>query len=179
MSRLLLHICCGPCAAAVIERLKGTYVITGYFYNPNIQPADEYERRLEAAQTAADRFGIPLIEGHYEPEKFMEAVKGLEYESENGARCPVCYRMRLSATADYAARNSYDLFASTLTLGTRKHAAVINPIGCEAAALSGIRFLQGDWKKQDGFKRSLEISREIDIYRQHYFGCLFSLRDRR
>ncbi|MCE5251300.1 epoxyqueuosine reductase QueH [bacterium] len=176
MPRLLLHICCGPCAGPVIERLSGGYDITGYFYNPNIQPPDEYERRLEAARTAAERFGIELIEERYDPETFFDAVRGLENEPENGARCPVCYRLRLSAAASYAARHSFDFIASTLTLGPQKRAAVINPIGHEAATTEGVGFLDGDWKKQDGFRRSLELSRDMDIYRQHYCGCRFSIR---
>ncbi len=176
MKKLLLHICCGPCASAVVERLIDDYDITGYFYNPNIHPEEEYRRRLEAMQMALNRFGIPFIEGCYNPDAFFEAVKGLEHEPENGLRCPVCYRMRLAATAEYAARNSFDCIASTLTLGPQKKATVINPIGVEAAESAGVKFLEGDWKKKDGFKRSLELSHEMGMYRQHYCGCVFSVR---
>lgn len=176
MQKLLLHICCGPCSTAVVERLIDDYDITGYFYNPNIHPEEEYCRRLEAAQMALNRFGIPFVEGRYNPDAFFEAVKGLEHEPENGLRCPVCYRMRLAATAEYAARNSFDCIASTLTLGPQKKATVINPIGIEAAQSAGVKFIEGDWKKRDGFKRSLELSHEIGMYRQHYCGCVFSVR---
>jgi len=176
MQKLLLHICCGPCATAVVERLIDDYDITGYFYNPNIHPEEEYCRRLEAAQMALNRFGIPFVEGRYEPDAFFKAVKGLEHEPENGLRCPVCYRLRLAATAEYAARNSFDCIASTLTLGPQKKASVINPIGIEAAESAGVEFLEGDWKKKDGFKRSLELSHEMGMYRQHYCGCVYSIR---
>lgn len=176
MQKLLLHICCGPCSTAVVERLIDDYDITGYFYNPNIHPEEEYCRRLEAAQMALNRFGIPFVEGRYNPDAFFEAVKGLEHEPENGLRCPVCYRMRLAATAEYAARNSFDRIASTLTLGPQKKATVINPIGIEAAQSAGVKFIEGDWKKRDGFKRSLELSHEMGMYRQHYCGCVFSVR---
>ena len=175
MPRLLLHICCGPCATAVVERLIDDYDITGYFYNPNIHPEEEYSRRLEAARAAAERFGIPFVEGRYDPEAFFEAVKGLEHEPENGVRCTVCYRMRLAATAEYAARNAFDCIASTLTIGPQKKAAVINPIGKDAAETAGVGFFEGDWKKKDGFKRSLELSYEMGMYRQHYCGCVFSM----
>ena len=176
MKKLLLHICCGPCATSVIERLSTDYDLTGYFFNPNIHPEEEYKHRLEAAQLTAKKSAIPCIEGAYEPEKFMKAVRGFENEPENGARCPVCYRLRLAETARYAALHSFDCMASTLTLGPQKKASVINPIGHEAAASAEISFIEGDWKKKDGFKRSIDLSRNIGLYRQHYCGCLYSLR---
>ncbi|MFC1692402.1 epoxyqueuosine reductase QueH [Candidatus Latescibacterota bacterium] len=176
MPKLLLHICCGPCATTVIERLSVNYDITGYFFNPNIHPEDEYNRRLEAAHTVADRLGVKLIEGLYDPPVFFDAVRGLEDEPENGTRCPVCYRLRLGGTADAALENSFDTIASTLTVGPMKKARIINPIGEEEAKRSGVRFLGDDWKKKDGFKHSCELSGEFGIYRQHYCGCLFSMR---
>ena len=177
MSTLLLHICCGPCAAPVIERLKGAYDLTGFFYNPNIHPLDEYLRRLEAAKTVAEQFKIPLIEGVYEPNVFFDIVRGLEDEPENGERCQVCYRLRLSKTVSAAAKGSFNAIASTLTTGTMKKASIINPIGKEESACAGIQFVSYDWKKKDGFKRSCELSREYGIYRQNYCGCLFSMRN--
>ena len=176
MSKLLLHICCGPCATTVIEQLRGDYEITGYFYNPNIYPEDEYMNRLLAVNEVTDKFGILLIEQGYEPDLFLDAVRGLENEPENGARCPVCYRLRLKMTARSAADFSFDIIASTLTVGPMKRAAVINPIGKQEAERAGVRFLAGDWKKKDGFKRSCELSREYGIYRQDYCGCIFSMK---
>ncbi|MFC1607602.1 epoxyqueuosine reductase QueH [Candidatus Latescibacterota bacterium] len=177
MKKLLLHICCGPCSTTVVERLAEAYDITGFFYNPNLYPEDEYYRRLEAARASLKRFGVTFVEGPYEPDVFRQAVDGYEHEPENGARCPVCYRLRLTKTAEYAAENGFDIMASTLTLGTQKKAVVINPVGHEVAVKAGILFLDGDWKKKDGFRRSIELSREFDLYRQHYCGCEFSMRD--
>ncbi len=176
MLKLLLHICCGPCATTVIERLMDNYDITGYFYNPNIHPEDEYYRRLDAMRTVTERFSLSLIEGSYEPQKFFDAVRGLEHEPENGVRCTICYRLRLSETARTAIKASYDTIATTLTVGPMKNADVINSIGKKEAERAGIEFLTGDWKKKDGFKHSCELSRTFGIYRQHYCGCLFSMR---
>jgi len=178
MSRLLLHICCGPCATTVIERLREVHDVTGYFYNPNIHPEEEYQRRLEAAREATERLAVPLIEEVYEPEEFYREVRGLEHEPENGTRCPVCYRLRLGRTAEAARKGGFEVIASTLTVGPTKKAAVIDPIAGEAAERAGVRFLPGDWKKKDGFKRSCEMSRAFGLYRQHYCGCVFSMREK-
>ena len=158
-----------------IELLIKNYRLTGYFYNPNIYPLEEYAKRLDAAREVAARYEIPFIEGGYEPEIFIDAIRGLEHEPENGQRCLACYRLRLSKTAETAAHDSFDFIASTLTLGPHKKASIINPIGREAAAKNGIVFIEGDWKKMNGFKHSCELSREYGIYRQNYCGCLFSL----
>ena len=176
MKKLLLHICCGPCATHVLEVLSHQYDITGYFCNPNIYPEEEYIKRLDAAHEAAKKLNIPLIEGEYTSQIFYNAVKGYENEPENGKRCTICYRLRLSGTALYAAGNSFDCIASTLTLGPQKKASVINPIGKEETESAGLTFIEGDWKKKDGFKRSCELSREYGIYRQNYCGCMFSMR---
>ena len=178
MKMLLLHICCGPCATHVIDILGSDYEITGYFHNPNIHPEEEYLKRLDAARTVAEKQGIPLIEGVYKPETFFSAVKGFEHAPENGKRCRICYRLRLSETARYASGNSFDYIASTLTLGPQKKAAVINPIGTEEATAAGVTFVEGDWKKKDGFRHSCELSQEYGLYRQNYCGCLFSMRDK-
>ena len=176
MKNLLLHICCGPCATHVVELLSQKYTVTGYFYNPNIYPEEEYKKRLDAARKVAGKLGINLIECEYEPQTFYDAVKGFENEPENGRRCPICYRLRLSKTAEYAAGNSFDCISSTLTLGPQKKASVINPIGREEAERAGLIFIEGNWKKKDGFKRSCELSSEYGLYRQKYCGCLFSMR---
>jgi len=159
MQKLLLHICCGPCATHVVESLHQKYNITGYFYNPNIYPEEEYKKRLDAAMEVAKR----------------TAVKGFENEPENGKRCNICYRLRFYGTAQYAADNSFDCIASTLTLGPQKKASIINPIGISETEKAGLSFIEGDWKKKDGFKRSCELSHEYGIYRQNYCGCLFSI----
>ncbi len=177
MSRLLLHICCGPCATRVIEALQPDHRVTGFFCNPNIYPEDEHLRRLEAARTVCGRFGIDLIEEPPDHTTFVKSTRGLENEPENGSRCHVCYRLRLGRTMDAAVRGSFDLAATTLTVGPMKKAAVINPIGVDEAEKRGIRFFEADWKKNDGFRRSCELARELGIYRQHYCGCEYSIRD--
>ncbi len=174
--KLLLHICCGPCATVVIERLRESWEITGYFFNPNVHPTDEYDRRLHAVEIAAQRLGIPLIAGRYDPEEFYEAARGYENEPENGARCAACYRLRLEETVHAAVESGFDAIASTLTVGPRKQAAVIDSIGAEAARNASVGFVGGDWKKRDGYRRSCELSREFGIYRQRYCGCVFSMR---
>ena len=176
MNRVLLHICCGPCATHVIETLAPEYEVTGYFFNPNIHPPAEYLRRLRAAEDVCARFGVGFVEEAPDYSVFREAVRGLEEESENGARCPVCIRLRLGKAAETAARGKFDLLASTLTVGPMKKASLINPIGCEEAGRSGVRFMEADWKKRDGYRRSCEISRDFNIHRQHYCGCEFSFR---
>ncbi|MGB9742372.1 MAG: epoxyqueuosine reductase QueH [bacterium] len=176
---LLLHICCGPCASVVVQRLKERYQLTGFFYNPNIFPAEEYERRRTAAARVADYWQIPLITGEYEHDRFLKAVAGLEAEPEAGARCPVCFELRLGVTAQQAVRSGFGFIASTLTVGPNKNAALVNSIGSRVGAELGIGFVAGDWKKQDGFRQSVEISRQLSLYRQHYCGCEFSLRNRR
>lgn len=175
MKKLLLHICCGPCATHVISSLRKKYMVTGYFYNPNIHPVGEYARRLQAVKVVSGRLDTPVIEGKYDPALFLTTVQGLEKEPENGVRCLVCYRLRLAGACRFAAENGYDLAASTLTVGPMKKASLINPIGIDEAERAGVKFLEADWKKSDGFRHSCEISKEYGIYRQHYCGCLFSL----
>ena len=175
MKKLLLHICCGPCATHVISTLKKDYLVTGYFYNPNIHPAEEYALRLGAVKEVACRLDVPVIEGVYDRDLFFDNVQGLEKEPENGSRCLVCYRLRLSRTCKFAAENGYDTVASTLTVGPMKKASLINPIGSDEAEKAGVTFLEADWKKNDGFRHSCEMSKEYGIYRQHYCGCTFSL----
>jgi len=130
---------------------------------------------LEAARAVCERLEVDFIEGLYEPERYYDAVAGLEKEPENGARCLSCYRLRLSVTARRAAENGCRFIASTLTVGPMKKAAIIDPIGDEEACKAGVTFLAADWKKKDGFRHSCELSREFGIYRQRYCGCEFSL----
>jgi predicted adenine nucleotide alpha hydrolase (AANH) superfamily ATPase len=174
---LLLHICCGPCATVVIESIRDTCEVTGFYCNANIYPESEYLLRRDAARIVSQQMGVPLVEGPFQPELFEEAVCGFEQEPENGARCTLCYRFRLKAAARFAAENGFDLFASTLTTGPRKKASVINPIGIEVGKQFGVAFLEKDWKKQDGFHRSCELADSLGIYRQHYCGCRYSMPD--
>ena len=171
--KVLLHVCCGVCAGSVAERLlKEGHVVTGYFYNPNIHPSEEYEKRLEVANAVARWLGISMLAGEYQPESWLKATAGLESEPENGRRCEVCYRVRLQQTQRFALEQGFDVFTTTLTVSPHKPAAVVNRVGVE---IGGNKFLVRDFKKQDGFKRANEIARQLGIYRQHYCGCLYSM----
>lgn len=170
---VLLHVCCGACAGSVVERLlKEGHTVTGYFYNPNIHPSEEYERRLEVAHTVSRWLGIPLKAGGYNPEEWLKCTAGLEKEPEGGRRCEVCYRVRLRETQRFASEHGFGVFTTTLTVSPHKPAAVVNRVGTE---IGGDKFLARDFKKQDGFKRTTEIAKMLGIYRQHYCGCIYSL----
>ena len=178
--KLLLHSCCAPCSSYCLEYLRKYFDITDYFYNPNITNADEYEKRageLGRLISEYNKSGVDSIEyvtGRYAPEEFIQAVRGLENEPEGGLRCVKCFRLRLYETAGYAAENGFDCFTTTLTISPLKNASVLNYIGQEAAEKFGIYFLPSDFKKRGGYQRSIELSREYNLYRQDYCGCVFS-----
>jgi len=174
--KLLLHICCGPCSTEVIRRLLPDYQVVGFFYNPNIHPGDEYLRRLAEVQRLSAHWRVLIDVGPHDHDRFLEAVRGLEAEPEGGRRCEACYRLRLEEVAKAAAGNGCTIVASTLTIGPHKPAATINAIGREVCAARGLQFLEVDWKKQDGFRHSVELARELSLYRQNYCGCEFSRR---
>lgn len=181
--KLLLHSCCAPCSTAVIERLISDYDITILYYNPNIYPEQEYLKRKDEEIRYIKIFNeknpnsnVKMLDCDYESEKFYEAVKGLENEKEGGARCPVCFKLRLQKTAELAKQNGYDIFGTTLTVSPHKNAELINQIGESIENNLEIKFLQSNFKKQDGYKRSIELSKENNLYRQNYCGCEFALR---
>lgn len=177
--RLLLHSCCGPCSSAVLERLCPFFAVTVFYYNPNIQPREEYEKRL-AEQARLLREMTPagqrvdLLRGDWEEDRYLEAVRGLEGEKEGGKRCEQCFRLRLRVTADLADSLGFDFFTTTLTVSPHKNAAVVNREGALAAEGHRARLLPADFKKRDGYLRSLQLSREYELYRQDYCGCVFS-----
>lgn len=177
--RLMLHSCCGPCSTYVLEYLSAWFRITVFYYNPNIFPREEYEHRLAEEQRFIHdfhgRYPIDLINGDYDPSVFDRLTRGMEGELEGGARCPVCYRLRLEQTARLAAQRGYDWFCTTLSVSPYKNARHINEIGAELAGQYGVRFLSSDFKKRNGYRRSIELSREYGLYRQDYCGCRFSL----
>ncbi len=173
---LLLHVCCAPCAVPAIAQLSESWGITTFFFNPNIHPESEYKIRLGEFKKYMQRQKIPFILPETSPEGWLKAVKGLEKEKEGGARCVECFRFRLDETARKAAEAGIPVIASTLSTGTRKNAGVINKIGAESAGKYGISFLCRDFKKKDGAKLSSAVCRELDIYRQKYCGCVFSLK---
>ena len=178
--KLLLHSCCGPCSSAVIERLAPYFDLTVFYYNPNIHPADEYRKRLETqAQLVRAMGGAVLVAGDYEPQRFFDAVKGLEDEPEGGERCTVCFRLRLEETARRAAEGGFSYFCTTLSVSPHKDAARLNAISEELAARYGVAALPADFKKKEGYKRSLELSKRYGLYRQDDCGCVFSKRENR
>jgi predicted adenine nucleotide alpha hydrolase (AANH) superfamily ATPase len=172
--RLLLHICCAPCATHAVRRLGEDYAVTGFFSNSNIAPREEYERRLDNARRLAALCGIPLLEDGYDHDAWRETVRGLEDEPERGRRCAACFRFNLARTAAYAAAHGFDRFTTTLTISPHKDSRAIFAIGRSLGP-----FLEVDLKKQDGFLKSRELSREYGLYRQDYCGCEFSARGRR
>ena len=173
--KLLLHICCGPCSTEVIRRLKDDYEVVGFFYNPNVHPEDEYNKRLMEVQRISALWRVLVDAPPYDHERFLAVARGLEERPEGGSRCLACYRLRLDETARCAAENGCTHLATTLTIAPMKKAAVINPIGRGAATRHGLVFVEDDWKKRDGFKHSIELSRDLGLYRQNYCGCEFSL----
>lgn len=177
--KLLLHACCAPCSSAVLERLREHFSITILYYNPNIYPPQEYHRReqeLERFLQDAGMSGISLIELPYDPQEFYTAVKGLEAEPERGERCTVCYRLRMEQAARYAAAHGFDWFTTTLSISPVKDPVRINQIGQELAQKYGVAHLPSEFRKKNGYKRSLELSAEYGLYRQDYCGCVFSVR---
>ena len=179
--RLLLHACCGPYSSAVLEQLSQFFEITVLYYNPNTWPEAEYRRRgqeLERFVAAAHPLGVKVVEDHYDPQEFYSAVAGLEAEPERGGRCTVCYRLRMRRAAQYAAEHGFDWFATTLSISPHKDAARINQIGQELEKEFGVKHLPSDFKKKNGYLRSLQLSEEYGLYRQDYCGCEFSARAR-
>ena len=178
---VMLHSCCGPCSSYVLEYLTQYFDILLYFYNPNIHPDAEYQKRLEAQKLVLSsmNFGdkVKLIEGKYNTDEFFEAVKGLENEPEGGARCEKCIDLRIRKTAQIAESYKTDFFATTLTVSPHKNAIYINKTGAETESDFSVKYLVSDFKKKNGYKRSIELCREHGIYRQNYCGCVYSIWD--
>lgn len=171
---ILLHSCCGPCSSSVIERLIPYFDITVLYYNPNIEPKEEYEKRKVEQIRLLKELNVKYMDCDYDNETYHEVVKGMEKEKEGGARCTLCFMLRLSKTAKLAKENDFDYFGTTLTVSPHKKSELINKIGFKEAEKLGIEFLPADFKKEDGYKRSIELSKKYDLYRQDYCGCLYS-----
>ncbi|MBC8180796.1 epoxyqueuosine reductase QueH [candidate division KSB1 bacterium] len=176
MNKLLLHTCCAPCITVPLERLQSEFEITGFFYNPNIHPEQEYKKRLHEIKRWTQQTGIPLIVQNYETSRWFELVKGLEDEPEGGKRCDVCFRMRLEQTAALAKQKGFDCFTTTLSISPHKNATAINLVGNEVGKKFGVQFFEANFKKKDGFKQSVELSKNYGFYRQDYCGCIYSRR---
>lgn len=175
---LLLHACCAPCSSYVLEYLSGYFDISLLFYNPNIYPIEEYRKRLNEVKRLIGemplRSEVRIIEGRYEPKEFFDIAKGLEQAQEGGERCFKCYRLRLEEAAKEAKKGGFDFFTTTLSISPHKNAQKLNEIGEELERQYGVRYLYADFKKKEGYKRSIELSRLYSLYRQNYCGCGFS-----
>ncbi|AYD40401.1 hypothetical protein D4Z93_07635 [Clostridium fermenticellae] len=179
---LMLHSCCAPCSSYVIEYLSEYFKITVFYYNPNIYPRDEYlKRKVEQEHfinSIKTKYKVNFIEGDYDNKKFFDISKGLENEHEGGLRCFRCYELRLSATAEMAKKLKSDYFTTTLSISPYKNAQKLNEIGESLSKEYNIKYLYSDFKKKDGYKRSIELSNKYGLYRQNYCGCVFSKRER-
>ncbi|MFQ5905008.1 MAG: epoxyqueuosine reductase QueH [bacterium] len=173
---LLLHTCCGPCATGVLESLAEEYEMTCFFYNPNVQPESEYRTRLDQAREVARIMKVLFLDDEYDADAWLEETKGLKDEPEGGRRCEICFRKRLLKTGIKAKQVGADLFATTLTISPHKNAGLINRTGNYVSQKVGVPFLEGDWKRAGGFKRSVELSEEFSLVRQDYCGCEYSRR---
>lgn len=181
-STLLLHACCAPCSSACLERLSNFFKITIIYYNPNITEEKEYLKRLEELknfiQKIKVKYPINIIDTRYNPKEFFEISKGLEKEKERGKRCYKCYKLRLEETAKVAKENNFDFFATTLTLSPYKKTDWLNEIGENLSNKYQTSYLYSDFKKKNGYKRSIELSKEYNLYRQDYCGCIYSKLER-
>jgi predicted adenine nucleotide alpha hydrolase (AANH) superfamily ATPase len=178
-SKLLLHVCCAPCGGYVSRLLSAGYDVVLYFYNPNIQPRKEYERRLAEVRRYAEDMGLELEVGEYDEGGWLEAMRGHEDDPEGAERCRLCYRFRLEELAKEAERLGCRYLATTLTVSPHKKADAINPEGRAAVAQTSVEFVEDDFKKKGGYEESCRLSREYGFYRQQYCGCLFGRRDRK
>ncbi len=176
--RLLVHVCCAPDALYVLGLLRENFEVSGYFYNPNIHPAEEYDMRLEETRKVARILNVDLIEEAYDDERWFKITQKFKDEPEKGLRCDVCYAMRLEKTAKKASELGYDMFTTVMSLSPLKKADVLNRVGKMFSNKFRIDFLEADFKKKDGFKKSVELSKSHGVYRQNYCGCLYSQRNK-
>ncbi len=175
---LLLHACCAPCSSYVLEYLSNYFKITVFYYNPNITDEEEYRKRVAEEQRLISEMPaknpVSFMEGEYQPQRFFEMAKGMEDIPEGGKRCFECYRMRMAETADIAKKHGFDFFTTTLSISPLKNAQKLNEIGGEEAERTGVPYLFSDFKKREGYKRSILLSAQYGLYRQNYCGCVYS-----
>lgn len=178
---LLLHVCCAPCSSYCLEYLSQYFKITVFFYNPNISERAEYQHRLKEEKRFISemnfKYPVNIIEGEYSPLEYFSAVKGLENEPEGGERCKKCFELRLEKSARIAREMNFDYFTTTLTISPLKNAPLLNQIGERFADVYDVKWLNSDFKKKEGYKRSIVLSAEHNLYRQNYCGCVFSKRE--
>lgn len=180
--RLLLHSCCAPCSSAVLERIAKAFEITVFYFNPNIEPEEEYGKRVQELEKLLECLeeagNVSLLAGRYQPQEFYDAVKGLEHSGEGGERCYRCYELRLRETAKIAKEQDFDCFTTTLSISPYKRADWLNEIGQKLSSEYNVEYLYSDFKKKNGYRRSIELSKEYGLYRQDYCGCRFSKEER-
>lgn len=178
---LLLHACCAPCSSACLEYLNRYFSITVYYYNPNISPKSEFDKRLSEEKRLIDKMPfenkVKIEEGLYDYNEFLKIAKGLENVREGGKRCFKCYELRLEKTAAFAKEKGFDYFCTTLSISPLKNAQKINEIGYSIAEKYDVKWLPSDFKKKEGYKRSIELSKQYGLYRQNFCGCIFSKRE--
>ena len=174
--KMLLHVCCAPCSAHVTGELAQNHQMILYFFNPNIHPREEYERRRDEARRWAEGEGIEFIEEPYRPEEWFARTKGMENEPEKGARCRACFDIRMEAAAAKASQMGADIFGAALSVSPHKRAEDINTAGNAAGGRAGVPFMAADFKKREGFKLAMKKARELGLYRQDYCGCIYSMR---
>ena len=176
--KILLHSCCGPCSTECITRLTKYFDITVLYYNPNIEPQEEYEKRKQEQIRFIKEFkpinNLDFMDCDYDNASFERMTEGLEKEPEGGKRCHKCYELRLKKTANIAKEKGYDFFGTTLTVSPYKNSQIINEIGQKISKETNVEFLYSDFKKEDGYKKSIELSKEYNLYRQNYCGCHYS-----
>lgn len=172
--KLLLHACCAPCSIYVLQKLSADYEVTIYFYDPNIHPRAEYNKRRDELKKYAAKIGIDFVEGPYDSANWLNKTKGLENEPEKGQRCEVCFDVRLAEAARYAKENNFGIWTTVLSISPHKSAGQINRVGERIAAMIGLTFVTADWKKNNGFKIASQLSKEEGFYRQDYCGCIYS-----
>lgn len=180
--RLLLHSCCAPCSSYVLEYLSRHFQITVFYYNPNIDSVQEYEKRVKEQKRLIGEMkleDIDIIDGGYDPQIFYQTVRGYEKEPEGGKRCYLCYQLRLKEAAKTAAEGGFDYFTTTLTISPLKNAQWLNEIGQKAGQEYRVAFLPSDFKKKGGYQRSIQLSKEYSLYRQNFCGCIFSKNESR
>ena len=178
---LLLHACCAPCSSAVLERIAEYFDITILYYNPNITEKEEYEKRLQELEKFVNEINldnIKVMPGRYQPEEFFEMSKGLEQEKERGKRCYQCYKLRLEETAKIAEQQNFDFFTTTLSISPYKNSKWLNEIGADLDKKYQSSYLYADFKKKNGYKRSIELSKQYNLYRQDYCGCIYSKKEK-
>lgn len=179
---LLLHSCCAPCSSYVLEYLSQYFQITVFYYNPNIYPESEYTKRILEQQTLIgqmkSKYPVSFMAGAYDKERFYAMAEGMEALKEGGARCMKCYELRLREAAEVAKKGNFDYFTTTLSISPMKNAVKLNEIGMRLAEKYQVAYLLSDFKKKNGYKRSIELSKEYGLYRQDYCGCEFSKRER-